>query len=706
MNRLSIRLKIGLLIFTSLVSLLLVGTSAWFGLQSAEQSASFVYKENMLPMAHLQAVDENLKEVRYRMAAVALDQLPTASSNINLKEARKEIATHWSAFNAILAKGTLSEAQQTLIIKADKTISEKLPKFLDMLSAAYAKEDGKKVFSLLEDDWPAIHSGAVKPITELLPSFQTAVDRSFEQSERDIDRTKYVLLSLFLVLLVILIGFGLWISMLIIKSLRSMQTALHDIELTADFSKRVLVASDDEVGQTARVLNNLLSAQQAAIDEANQVVSAIADANFSLRMKGNYVGDLNALKEGVNASASSVAFMMEELSHVMAGLQAGNFDVKMDNKVPVSFRHQVDSALASINAILADINMVMHQMNDGEFNVRVNAPAMGDLLVMKDNVNNSLAALDTAISDVLRVLQAQSEGDLTQQVTTHYHGQLGFLAAAINRSAEKIKDVVIDAVLSSHVVNDAANQVSRGSADLSSRVQEQAAALERTSLTMKQMTSAVQSNTTNAQQAASQADDVKSKAVEGSSVMQQTINAMSSIRESSHKINDIVSLIDGIAFQTNLLALNAAVEAARAGEHGRGFAVVAGEVRALAGKSADAAKDIKHLINDSVQRIETGTHLADQSGAMLQEINQAIALVSHSVGQIAIASTEQASGIEQVHRAIYEIDKMTQENAALVEETTAAANSLGDQADILRRNMSFFNTGNGDKSRVNRLSLQ
>jgi methyl-accepting chemotaxis protein len=271
---------------------------------------------------------------------------------------------------------------------------------------------------------------------------------------------------------------------------------------------------------------------------------------------------------------------------------------------------------------------------------------------------------------------------------------LGFLAAAINRSADKIKAIVSDAVQSAHVVNDAAGQVSRGSADLSSRVQEQAAALERTSSTMNQMTTAVQSNTRNAQQAARQADDVKAKAVQGAAVMQQTIDAMSAIRESSHKISDIVSLIDGIAFQTNLLALNAAVEAARAGEHGRGFAVVAGEVRSLAGKSADAAKDIKHLINDSVQRIEAGTHLADQSGEMLQDINQAIGQVTDSIGQIATASGEQAQGIAQVHHAIHDIDQMTQENAALVEETTAAAESLGEQASVLQRNMSFFKVGN------------
>jgi methyl-accepting chemotaxis protein len=175
--------------------------------------------------------------------------------------------------------------------------------------------------------------------------------------------------------------------------------------------------------------------------------------------------------------------------------------------------------------------------------------------------------------------------------------------------------------------------------------------------------------------------------------MEQTIEAMNSIQQSSHKISDIVSLIDGIAFQTNLLALNAAVEAARAGEHGRGFAVVAGEVRSLAQKSAEAAKEIKDLIEESVTRIDQGTRLAAESGEMLQEITGSIDKVTEMINQIATASAEQASGIRQVHVAISQIDGVTQQNAALVEQTSEASANLSEQARILEKDMSFFNTG-------------
>jgi len=228
-------------------------------------------------------------------------------------------------------------------------------------------------------------------------------------------------------------------------------------------------------------------------------------------------------------------------------------------------------------------------------------------------------------------------------------------------------------------------------------VQEQAAALEETSATMDEMNSAVQNNTENAKQATGVAREVQTKATQGTKVMQQTIEAMNAIQQSSHKIADIVTLIDGIAFQTNLLALNAAVEAARAGDHGRGFAVVAGEVRALAQKSAEAAKDIKGLIEESVGRIDQGTKLASESGEMLNGITSAVEQVTQMIDHIARASSEQSEGVSQVHKAIADIDQVTQQNAALVEETSAASESMSEQAANLSRDMAFFNTGNATK---------
>jgi methyl-accepting chemotaxis protein len=258
---------------------------------------------------------------------------------------------------------------------------------------------------------------------------------------------------------------------------------------------------------------------------------------------------------------------------------------------------------------------------------------------------------------------------------------------------ERVKESVVQAVHASHIVDGAAAQVSLGATQLSGRVQEQAAAIEETSATMTQMSVAVQANTENAQKVVALAYQVQHQTNSSVDVMRETISAMQAIQASSSRIVDIVAIIDSIAFQTNLLALNAAVEAARAGDHGRGFAVVAGEVRTLALKSANAAKDIKDLITDSVHRIALGTQLADKSGEMLSGITGSIEQVTTMIEEIANASVEQAEGISQVHKAMTNIDRITQENAALVEETTAASESLTMEAHSLKDNMSFFKTG-------------
>lgn len=312
--------------------------------------------------------------------------------------------------------------------------------------------------------------------------------------------------------------------------------------------------------------------------------------------------------------------------------------------------------------------------------------------------NDNMRLLSQVIDDAGHVLERVSQGDLTARMRRHleekqvcmFRPEITQLTHSISRMADKLEEVISVAIETSQVVQQASDEVSQGAADLNQRVQEQAAALEETSATMHQMNSSVHSNSANARHATGVSEEVQHKANTGMAVMQQTIEAINAIQDASARIAEIVSLIDSIAFQTNLLALNAAVEAARAGEHGRGFAVVAGEVRNLAQKSAEAAKNISSLINDSVAKVALGTKLAAQSGDALQGINQAVHSVVELIRQIAEASDEQASGVEQVHQAITQIDDVTQQNAALVEETSAAAESMHEQAQKLRENMRFF----------------
>ncbi|MEY2685676.1 MAG: Methyl-accepting chemotaxis protein, partial [Pseudomonadota bacterium] len=288
-----------------------------------------------------------------------------------------------------------------------------------------------------------------------------------------------------------------------------------------------------------------------------------------------------------------------------------------------------------------------------------------------------------------------ADGDLTQNIRVTRQDETGDLLKAMQRMQEALSKLVNTVRQGAEGVATASSQIAQGNQDLSSRTEQQASALEETSASMEEMASTSQQNADNARQASQLAANASGVAVQGGEVVSQVVSTMRDINDSSRKINDIIGVIDGIAFQTNILALNAAVEAARAGEQGRGFAVVAGEVRSLAQRSAEAAKEIKSLINASVERVEQGSTLVDQAGSTMQEIVRSIQQVSDIVGEISATSQEQNAGVNQVSEAVSNMDQATQQNAALVEESAAAAASLRQQADSLVNVVGAFRTQAG-----------
>jgi methyl-accepting chemotaxis protein len=286
-------------------------------------------------------------------------------------------------------------------------------------------------------------------------------------------------------------------------------------------------------------------------------------------------------------------------------------------------------------------------------------------------------------------------GDLTGKIDIRSQDETGQVLQALARMQTALVGVVSSVRTGSESVATASAEIAQGNNDLSQRTEEQASALEETAASMEELSSTVKQNADNARQANQLAQNASSVAVRGGEVVAQVVDTMKGINESSRKISDIISVIDGIAFQTNILALNAAVEAARAGEQGRGFAVVASEVRSLAGRSAEAAKEIKNLISASVERVEQGTSLVDQAGATMTEVVASIRRVNDIMGEISAASTEQSQGVSQIGEAIQQMDQVTQQNAALVEEMAAAASSLKSQAQDLVSTVAVFKLAAG-----------
>jgi methyl-accepting chemotaxis protein len=342
-------------------------------------------------------------------------------------------------------------------------------------------------------------------------------------------------------------------------------------------------------------------------------------------------------------------------------------------------------------AVEEEVSAIIAGAASGDFSRRIDASEMkGFFRKVSTGINELLEGSSRALDDVGSMLTRISQGDLTRKIDTEYQGVLGRLRDDANVTVDNLQEIIFSIKSATDAINTAAQEIASGNQDLSGRTEQQASSLEETASSMEELTSTVRQNADNARQANELANNAQRVAEKGGQVVGQVVETMGAIHQASNRISDIISVIDGIAFQTNILALNAAVEAARAGEQGRGFAVVATEVRNLAQRSAAAAKEIKTLISDSVDKVQTGGRLVDQAGQTMGEVVASIQRVAKIMADISHASREQSAGIEQVGLAVSHMDEMTQQNAALVEQAAAAAESLEEQARSLADSVAIF----------------
>jgi methyl-accepting chemotaxis protein len=420
-----------------------------------------------------------------------------------------------------------------------------------------------------------------------------------------------------------------------------------------DLSQRIELTNKTDFFKTfSEKLNQTLDNTQQMIEELQQVFAALARGDLSKTITKNYAGSLEQLKNDVNATINKLTIMMDGIQNAALAASQGDFS--------------------------QCINLIDQE---------------GFFATLSEQLNQMLESFGQMSEELKQVFAALARGDLTQTITINYAGSLEQLKDDVNTTVTALTQVINTVQQSAKVVTQAAVEISQGNTNLSQRTEQQAASLEETVASMEQMTTTVQQNADNAQQANQLAAHAREHAGQGGEVVGATIAAMTEISRSSKQVADIIGVINEIAFQTNLLALNAAVEAARAGEQGRGFAVVAQEVRNLAQRSAAAAKEIKGLIQDSVNKVEEGTRLVDQSGTTLKEIVLAAQKVSNIVSEIAAASREQTAGIQQINKVIAQLDDMTQQNSALVEEAAVTSETLKEQAQSLKEHVAFFKTG-------------
>ena len=383
----------------------------------------------------------------------------------------------------------------------------------------------------------------------------------------------------------------------------------------------------------------------------------------------------------------------DEINRLKKNDQAEEANTVLDTKAAPAAKAYMDAMLALQTHQRKAIDLQAEQINTQNHNSRNMLIALGLLMLGLGSASAWLItrSITLPLNKALETAQKVAAGDLSHHVeVTNTQDETGVLLQALKEMQQRLAQVVGHVRGNAESVATASAQIAQGNMDLSARTENQAAALQQTAATMDELSSTVRNNADNARQASQLAVGASGVATKGGEVVGQVVNTMRDIDANSKKIADIISVIDGIAFQTNILALNAAVEAARAGEQGRGFAVVAGEVRSLAQRSAQAAREINSLITTSVEKVEQGTALVDKAGTTMGEIVNAIQRVSDIVAEISAASTEQSNGVTQVGQAVTQMDQATQQNAALVEESAAAAASLKGQARQLVEAVAVF----------------
>jgi methyl-accepting chemotaxis protein len=704
MNLNNMKIKTRLAVVIAFLSVLLMGIGAYglWGMAQSNEGLRSVYEDRTLPMGQLDTVVRNLLNNRLAIANSIIDPsdesiqkyMSDMDSNIEV------ITRNWDAYMATY----LTPEEKKLADKFAEDRKKFVIEGLRPAQAALRKHEIKLAESIVVNKVRPLYAPVREGINALIKLQLDVAKEEYEHSVSRFATIRAVALTLIIlgVALAALMGF------LLIRGIgRGLQAAVDVAGKIADgdLSSRITIESHDEIGQMLDSMQTMQNALKRVVADIEAIVGAAVQGDFSKQIDLNaHKGFARELGSALNKLSATTNTGLTDVMRVANALAAGDLSQKMTQEYPGVFgrtKDGVNGTVDSLTKVVAEIQQIVEAAAArGDFSVKMEMNGkQGYTKTLSELLNQLSDVTDTGLRDIMRVASALAEGDLTQTMTRDYPGLFGETKDGINTTVANLKKLVDEIKLSVDTIGTASKEIAQGNTDLSQRTEEQASSLEETAASMEELTSTVKQNADNAKQANQLAHGASEVAEKGGAVVQEVVGTMSSINESSRKIVDIISVIDGIAFQTNILALNAAVEAARAGEQGRGFAVVAAEVRNLAQRSAAAAKEIKTLIGDSVEKVDGGTRLVDQAGKTMEEIVSAVKRVTDIMAEISAASSQQSAGIEQINLAITQMDDVTQQNAALVEEAAAAAESLEQEAQNLSHSVSVFKLDNAAAQR-------
>ncbi len=648
---------------------------------------------------------------------------------------RDAITELWKTFKA----RTLNEEEQKLATNYERTRGVFVKEGLMAASAALDAGDYEKAASVYANVIRPSYAQA-RDAADALRTYYAATGRAtFEGAQNDFATAVKLIIGLSALVVALITAFSYAFTRSITQPLAG-ALGVADAVASGRLENQIDTSGQDEVADLLRSLDKMQSALKARIDADRTVADETLRIKVALDVTSNSVMVADPDGKIIYCNAAVLEMMRAaeaDLRKVLPGFSAdamigSNFDIYHKSpahqrnllgtlkgihraEIPVGGRifSLVASPITNARnerlgtavewrdrttevAIEKEVSDIITAAAAGDFSRRIAAEQMsGFFRQISQGINDLLNVNSRALEELGAMLNRLSQGDLTRKIETEYQGTLGQLKDDANTTVDTLQEIIFSIKGATDAINTAAQEIASGNQDLSGRTEQQASNLEETASSMEQLTSTVKQNADNARQATTLATDAQQVAEKGGHVVSQVVETMGAIHQSSNKISDIISVIDGIAFQTNILALNAAVEAARAGEQGRGFAVVATEVRSLAQRSAAAAREIKGLISDSVDKVQTGSRLVDQAGRTMGEVVTSIQRVARIMSDISEASREQTAGIEQVSLAVTEMDEMTQQNAALVEQAASAAESLEEQARSLSDSVAVFRLPGG-----------
>ena len=736
--------RLYMLISAAVVGLIILAGINLYQMSRVYEAANFANVNVVPSLVVLDKAAQEFGRLRVRVYRHVLntDQGKMGEIEVKIKEAQANLEKAFSGYEKDGCHGgpCVADDKDKAMLMADKEAYAAYLPGMEQTLEASRKLENAKALELLTKNGPI----AEKLNADLSDHIQYNVDIGTKAAADAVSaRGSATWLSVILGVLILatIIVMGLLIARAVVKALSQVVDVASKIA-AGDLTGTITVHGNDEAAKMLRAMDTMQNALKSIVADTLRLSQTVDDGKLTIRADAaKHSGDFRKIIEAVNAAVGRLVgfldtmpmpvmvidnqFSIQYMNHVGAKVGGKTPTEVLGSKCHDHFRtsdcrtekcacnramrdgrstsSEADAHPGSLNLDIAYTGIPLRNLEGqtvGAFEFVV------DQTDIKTASRKSQKVVDYQKGENKKLVDSlgkMAEGDLnvnltpanadddTKEVKEIYDD----LAHALNGTVTTLKNLVGEIKISVDSIDTASKEIASGNTDLSQRTEEQASSLEETAASMEELTSTVKQNADNAKQANQLAHTASTVAEKGGAVVQEVVGTMSSINESSRKIVDIISVIDGIAFQTNILALNAAVEAARAGEQGRGFAVVAAEVRNLAQRSAAAAKEIKTLIGDSVEKVEVGTKLVDDAGKTMEEIVNAVKRVTDIMSEISAASSEQSQGIEQVNQAITQMDEVTQQNAALVEEAAAAAESLEEEAQNLTRSVSVFKLADG-----------